>query len=48
MKDIVKIVAFFIVIGGFLSLSVACEVAKWRECRRYHPVWYCWTTGGSK
>lgn len=24
----------------------ACERAKWRECRRYHPVWYCFATGG--
>lgn len=22
------------------------ERAKWRECRKYHPVWYCIVTGG--
>lgn len=22
------------------------ERAKWRECRRYHPTWYCATQAG--
>ena len=26
---------------AFLVLVGACERGKWRECRRYHPVWYC-------
>lgn len=29
-----------------LMLVGACERAKWRECRRYHPVWYCFVTAG--
>ena len=33
------------VIAAVILLMVvgigACERARWRECRRIHPFWYC-------
>lgn len=34
------------IIATFTFLVGACEYAKWRECRRYHPLWYCLERGG--
>lgn len=27
-------------------LVVALEAARWRECRRVHPAWYCFVSVG--
>jgi hypothetical protein len=40
--------AVALIVVVFALLAGACEVAKWRECRRYHPVWYCAAQGGGK
>jgi uncharacterized membrane protein YdcZ (DUF606 family) len=30
-----------------LLWAIGChERATWRECRRYHPVWYCLERSG--
>jgi hypothetical protein len=31
------------VVGG-----VSCGVARWRECRRIHPWWYCASDDGGR
>lgn len=40
----------YIVVGAFVSLMLfgvfSCERAKWKECRRVHPGWYCFQQMG--
>lgn len=32
----------YIVLGVLIfSLSAYCGIARWNECRKYHPWWYC-------
>ena len=46
MKADTVIVAVLIALLAFGMF--ACERAKWRECRRYHPLWYCLDEAGSR
>lgn len=27
-----------------LTVGSLIHMAKWNECRRVHPFWYCWVT----
>ncbi len=30
-----------LVVLALLSMAISCEVARYNECRRIHPFWYC-------
>jgi hypothetical protein len=38
------VIGIFIVVA--LLFAFVVERAKWSECRRYHPAWYCALGGG--
>jgi hypothetical protein len=44
MKTDNFIVAFVLV--ALIILIGACERARWNECRRVHPWWYCFEDQG--
>jgi hypothetical protein len=42
MKELVLILLALLVFSAGIFLSIA----RYNECRRYHPTWYCLTSGG--
>ncbi len=37
MERLVVIIVILIILGSVIS----CDIMRYRECRRYHPRWYC-------
>lgn len=41
-------IALMLIIVGIVVLIGACERARWNECRRVHPFWYCFDQNASR
>lgn len=37
MEKLIALIVVLVIMG----LAIGCGVARYRECRRVHPVWYC-------
>ncbi len=48
MRDYASLFVVALAVAAVLVGIFMFERAKWRECRRYHPMWYCAMSGSSR
>ena len=46
MRRRLTIALFATGVAGLVAIGTVVAIARYHECRRYHPAWYCYLEMG--